>query len=535
MALSMSTTRRFLALLLLVSAVVLGIATTALADNPKGRDNSNRPELATDLYFVAFRDGLTVDNTAFLQALGARTERRFPALRTASVRMSAAILARLQGNSRVEYVEPVPMRYKSDLSTSQLVPTASNGLYGLVRTHAIEAQAAGATGLNVNVGVADTGIDYTHPDIAPNYKGGIDIHDNDNDPWWNFEPEELHATHVSGIILGANNTQGVFGVAYNANLYNARVLGPTGGSAADVMAGVQWLVETAHCRVINMSLGGGFRTRTEQTFYTAMHNQGVVLVAASGNDGSNRVNYPAGYDGVIAVGAVDKNNVKADFSNSGLLKLDLVAPGVAVLSSVPIGTGSEASVTAGSNTFLAFGMEFAGKTTGLTNTIVSCGMALASTDCPVTTPGKIALIQRGTNGFAEKVQNAMNAGAAGAIIYNNVAGDLSSTTLGTATAAGSIPWIPAVTVSDTAGASLLASLNTNGTLVNKASNWDYFDGTSMATPHVSGVAALMMSVNASITNTSVESILASTAINLGPRSSYGKGIVNAQAAVSAAR
>ena len=234
--------------------------------------------------------------------------------------------------------------------------------------------------------MADTGIDYTHPDIAPNYKGGIDIHDNDNDPFWNFEPEETHATHVSGTIVGANNSVGVFGVAFRANLYVARVLGPAGGSTADVMAGVQWLVETAHCRVINMSLGGGIPTRTEQNFFASMHSQGVVLVAASGNDGTNHVNYPSGYESVISVGAVDKNNVKADFSNSGI-KLDLVAPGVSVLSSVPIGAGSEASVTANSTTSVAYGMEFAGKTTGLTSTFVNCGLALAASDCPVGTAG----------------------------------------------------------------------------------------------------------------------------------------------------
>ena len=105
----------------------LGFTThTALrADNPPGRNDSNRPQLAADLYFVAFRDGLNPGNTSFLQTVGARVERRFPALKTVSVRMSAAILARLQGDSRIEYIEPVPMRYKADLSTSQLVPTST--------------------------------------------------------------------------------------------------------------------------------------------------------------------------------------------------------------------------------------------------------------------------------------------------------------------------------------------------------------------------------------------------------------------------
>ena len=80
----------------------------------------------------------------------------------------------------------------------------------------------------------------------------------------------------------------------------------------------------------------------------------------------------------------------------------------------------------------------------------------------------------------------------------------------------------------------LLGVTTAATVVNKVSNWDYFNGTSMATPHVSGVVASMLSVNPSISNTNIESILASTAINLGPRTSYGRGIVNAAAAVSSA-
>ena len=84
------------------------------------------------------------------------------------------------------------------------------------------------------MGVADTGIDYTHPDIAPNYRGGIDTFTPDNDPiwemfWdadWGWWVVETHGTHVAGTILAANNSLGVLGVAYSANLYQARMMGP---------------------------------------------------------------------------------------------------------------------------------------------------------------------------------------------------------------------------------------------------------------------------------------------------------------------
>jgi subtilisin family serine protease len=137
--------------------------------------NSQRPDAAPGLYFVAFRDGITAANTRAVEASGGRVEKHFPEINVVSVRIANANqLAALERNPRVEYVEAVPMRYKMDLARTQLTPSTSNGLYGLITTRAVEAQAANVTGYNVNVGVADTGLDYTHPDIAPAYKGGYE-------------------------------------------------------------------------------------------------------------------------------------------------------------------------------------------------------------------------------------------------------------------------------------------------------------------------------------------------------------------------
>jgi hypothetical protein len=85
-----------------------------------------------------------------------------------------------------------------------------------------------------------------------------------------------------------------------------------------------------------------------------MRNKGALVVAATGNDGATRVSYPAAYAINIAVGAVDKNNAIASFSNRGSA-IDVVAPGVGVLSSVPRGQGSESSVTNGTASYASFG------------------------------------------------------------------------------------------------------------------------------------------------------------------------------------
>jgi subtilisin family serine protease len=397
--------------------------------------------------------------------------------------------------------------------------------------------ALGHSGAGVKVGVADTAIDCAQPDISANL---IDSEDfvgagTHGGCWLPGELSELHATHVAGTVVGVFNSLGVFGVAHGSSLYHARVLGPSGGTTAEVMAGVEWLAEEAGVRVINLSLGGGVPSIAELRFYQQVRQSGVLVVAAAGNNGSTRISYPARYAPNIAVGAVDNVNAHASFSQTGL-GLDVSAPGVNILSSVPNGTGSEASVTTNA-AFFASGLEFAGKTSaaGVSGTLVNCGQAIAVLDCPPSVSGNIALIQRGTNTFAEKVANAMTAGAAAAIIYNNVPGHFVAT-LGTPTNNGT-PWIPAVSVSDTAGATLAGQAGSSTNVVNMASSWDLNSGTSMATPHVTGVVALMWGAAPSRTPTFIESVLYSTSVDLGVPgydTTFGYGLVNALAAVQKA-
>ncbi len=499
----------------------------------RASDRASQSPEDSDQYFVRFIDGINEKNIKAAQAVGAQLRREFPELKSIAVKIrNSHQLEALRNNPDVELLEVDPKRYPMGLSEQQLTPTLDNGLYGLLTTKATTVHGRGFTGAGISVGVADTSLDYGHPDIAANYKGGIDTVSNDNDPI--NDDGETHGTHVAGTILGAFNNVGVYGVAYNANLYHARVLGPTGGYSSDIMDGVRHLVEVRGCKIVNMSLGGGLPSTTEQNFYNDMRAKGALIVAATGNDGTTTVSYPARYASNIAVGAVDRTNTLASFSNKGT-NIDVVAPGVGVLSSVPRGQGFESSVTTNA-TYTAFGMEYAGTTDGITQTLVDCGLGQAG-ECPPSVSGNIALIQRGTTSFADKVLVAMNAGAVAAIIYNNVAGDFTGT-LGAATTSDGRAWIPAVTVSDKTGATLKGQLGLLATVVNKTSDWDHYDGTSMATPHVSGVLALIWSVNPSLSNSTVESYLFDTATDLGAAgydTTYGRGIVNADAAVTQAQ
>lgn len=483
-----------------------------------------RPEKVEGNYYVAFKNGVQASDRAMLKSQGAAVRDEFPEARAVEVRLSNAMaLQGIANNPRVEYVEEVPMRYKLDLSTAQLAPSLANGLYGVLTTKSNVANAAGFTGTGIKVGVADTQLDIAHSDIAGNLVAHTDCVTKNpcsGSGWQN--DGETHATHVAGTILGVNNGSGVAGVAYGAKLAHARVLGPNGGSTSDIMRGVRWLVETQGCKIVNLSLGGGLKSRTEENFYKEMRTKGALVVAATGNDGATRVSYPAAYAINVAVGAVDVNDVVASFSNKGT-GIDVTAPGVMVLSSVPTGTGHEAEVVNGVG-YRAFGMEFAGTTNGISGNLVNCGIGNPGECQNGGATGFIALIQRGTLDFAAKVTNAKNQGAAAAIIYNNVAGDFS----GTLGAAGN--WIPAVAVSNTSGAALLAKLGTSTTVTNKISAWDHYDGTSMATPHAAGVAAIIWSSNLSLTANDVETKLKNGCDDKGAAgydTTYGYGRVNA--------
>ncbi|MCK5029853.1 MAG: S8 family serine peptidase [Thermoplasmatales archaeon] len=533
----------FVAIIIFTGFLAITTAHGDIVSQGKYTDISSQNILAPDealgngdtlKVLVGFRNTPGAKERGIIKAYNGNTRYEFKNVKAFAIDISAKNLEELARHPEVSYIEEDAPRYALGLADSELEPLLDNGLYGLITTRSIEAHEE-VTGTGVNIGIADTGLDYTHPDIAPRYKGGIDTVDDDDDPFWDDDTGETHGTHVAGTVLAALNDEGVRGVAYGADLYHARVLGPDGsGSISGIMAGVEHLVVENDCKIISLSLGGKSKSRTEKAFYQDLYdNHGALIIAAAGNDGRSKLIYPAEYPVVVSVGAVDSNNVIADFSNYGN-GLDLVAPGVNVLSSVPIGTGSEAEVIVDGNSYPAFGMEFAGKTEGITWTVVNCGTGNELSDFPAGVSGNIALMERGVETFATKVDNAMARGAAAAIIYNNVNGDFIGTLVDDVNSTG-VQWIPAVSVSDITGAALVGEAGKTGTVINMVSDWDHYSGTSMATPHVAGVAGLVWSANPGLNNVDVEYILKNTASDLGETGYdeiYGNGLVDALAAVN---
>ena len=493
----------------------------------------------------------TAADTAYVKGLGGTVRNTFTSINVVAADVPTNQVADAAKGQGVTYVENDPVRTAQSFPSAgtEYVPSIDNGLYGLVTTNTVQAQAAGYKGAGVKACVADTGLDTRHPDIAPNlvntydvFSGRVGLHATDVFDL-GVQATETHATHVSGIVLGAINSTGIHGVAPQAKLYHARVLGTqadgsVSGETSQVMAGVQWLANQG-CKVINMSLGGGDKSQAEEALYNQIRKNGTLIVVASGNDSAKQVSFPGRYQSVVTVGAVDRDNNLASFSNTGA-QLDIVAPGVDNVSSFPHLQGRNASVKVGSTTKDALPMEFAPATDGVTGPLVNCGQMLTTTACGTTPAGAwVALIQRGGATFASKVHNARVAGAAAAIVYNNAAngpGNFNGT-LGTVDDAGTA-WIPAVTLSQTDGEAIAAALTptTTSTVFNIATDWNYDSGTSMATPHVTGVAALILGKDPKLTPDQVETILERTATDLGVPNydtTFGWGLVNAQAALAA--
>ena len=194
-----------------------------------------------------------------------------------------------------------------------------------------------ATGKGVKVAVVDSGIDFTPPDLAPNYAGGVNIIDPSSPPLDDFG----HGTHVAGTIAAARNHEGVAGVAPEASLFAVKVLDGKGdGGLIGLVKGLHWCAEH-RMDVANLSMSFGkeslgpseiiLRLAVDQTV-----RHGTAVIAAAGNEHGGKVEKPAAYASAIAVSASDSRLGLASFSNLGP-QIDFIAPGSGVLSTYPGG------------------------------------------------------------------------------------------------------------------------------------------------------------------------------------------------------
>jgi subtilisin family serine protease len=381
------------------------------------------------------------------------------------------------------------------------------------------------TGANRTLCIIDSGLYTGHEDFQGlNIQGGYTTI---TDGW--ADDGLGHGSHVAGTIAAVNNALGVVGVTPGTvKLYIVRVFGDDGAWAySSTLIDAANRCAAAGANIISMSLGGSSSNTTEQRGFDSLYAKGILSIAAAGNDGTTAYSYPASYSSVVSIAAIDQNKVVADFSQKNS-QVELAAPGVGVLSTVPYIDSS--TLTVDGVTYLGGHVEYSARGSAA-GALVNGGL------CTTTGAwaGKVVLCQRGDISFYDKVMNVQNSGGAAAIIYNNVPGGFLGT-LGE----GYSSTIIAISLSQEDGLYLVANkLGATGTvestLTQPASGYEYYDGTSMATPHVSAVAALVWGAKPTATNAEIRSALAATAQDLGAAgrdTSYGYGLVQAKSAIT---
>lgn len=431
-----------------------------------------------------------------------------PTRNAAAARLSRASVEALRRNPNIASIEVDVRRY----------PLAETTPYGIVMVQADQV-AAQPAGDRTSVCIIDSGISAGHEDFAGlPVDGTVDAGSGD----WGIDLCG-HGTHVAGTVAAvAGNGIGVVGVAPEAAaLHIVKVFGGAdcGWTYSSGLVAALDACQAAGAQVVSMSLGGSTKSRLEDQAFAAAERAGVLSIAAAGNDGNTRKSYPASYDSVVSVAAIDSDGLIADFSQQND-QVEIAAPGVGVLSTYPYAN----SVTVGGSSYVGEVIE--GAPSGDVNgALVDGGLC----DSVGAWGGQVVLCQRGDISFLDKVNNAEAGGAVGTVIYNNEPGGFFGT-LGGASSS-----YPAISISQEDGQALVATgLGQNANIVSGlADGYSALNGTSMATPHVSGVAALLWAHFPNATNAEIRDAMNATAVDLGAAgrdNAFGYGLVQTAAA-----
>ncbi|MFM8322042.1 MAG: S8 family serine peptidase [Chloroflexota bacterium] len=510
----------------LVLSLFVSIPVTAGVGNEKVR------------VMVTFAHGSKAQAANALQAAGAEFHYTFNDLDTFTVSLPAAALDGIRRNPHVVLVEEDAPRFPISIQPSRAArslaaPAGQVVPYGVDMVQARDVwdanrdgvvDAGAVTGSNMKICIIDSGFYTGHEDLQGVSVSGY----NGNLPW--STDGSGHGTHVAGTIAAVNNSLGVLGVTPGTvQIYSVRVFGDDGAWAySSTLIDAAYKCRDAGAKIISMSLGGARANNTEKNGFATLYNtNGILSIAAAGNEGTTAYSYPASYDTVVSVAAIDTSKLVADFSQKNS-QVEVSAPGVGVLSTVPY--LDETSLTVNGVTYPAAHIEFSARGTA-SGALVDGGLC----DSVGAWTGKVVLCQRGTISFYDKVHNVQLGGGAAAAIYNNVSGGFSGT-LGD----GFSSTIIGLSLSMEDGQALLPYVNqtasVSSSFTQPASSYEYYDGTSMATPHVSAVAALVWGSKPTATNAQVRQALVSTAEDLGAAgrdTSYGYGLVRAKNAITA--
>ena len=431
-----------------------------------------------------------------------------------SIEGSPEAIARLSQQQRILTVSPVAM-YQAE--TEESVKIIGGDEVRRIFDHHNQR----LTGKGITVGIIDTGVDYTHPDLKANYAGGHDLVDNDRDPMETLAigKATIHGTHVAGIIAANGKIKGV---APEAKIVAYRALGPGGGGTTEqVLAAIEQAIKDK-VDVVNLSLGNDING-PDLPISLALNravDKGIVAVAASGNSGPNvwTVGSPGTASKAISVGAS--------------------TPTMEIPSLLVEGSRIRIQPLDGSGNW------------GLDRSLELVDGGEGRKEDLHNVQGKMVLVKRGTLTFSEKAKNAYEAGAKAVLIYNNLSGSF----MGNLDTPMTIP-VGALTKSDgvilqkkitnhsvTARVLIseerdrLADFSSRGPVtgtweikpdivapgvaINSTIPGGYLSlqGTSMAAPHVAGACALIKQAHPDWSPMQIKAALMNTAKPIGPNS-----------------
>lgn len=475
------------------------------------------------------------------QPLPGTIEKSLPQLKTFIINSpNPTELEKLKSSPGVAYVEkeyfhaPPPRVLEGDqlLNTDVVSPGTP---WGVLAVKAPQAWEKSQKGEGVRVLVLDSGMNASHPALAPNFEKGRNFTSDGgvND----FHDRTGHGTHVGGTIAAVEDDSGFSGVAPKAKLLAAKVCEDSGCSNIAVIEGISWGISQG-VDVMNLSLGSAGGSPAESAALVRANQAGITVVAATGNYGINEVYFPAASPTVIAVGAVGRSLKHAVFSQYGP-EVAVVAPGIQIASTIPVGSGRHSTIHFAENAEPLPASHLRGTATpyqALSKAIVDCGAGAAADFAGKDVTDKHVLITLSSTPIADLIRNAMHAGARSVIVANNQPGTIDTRLFDRDNVLFAVGFFVEQSVAAKIRAIISEAPKTLFSLQSQPTSYKETFGTSMASPHVAGVAALVKAANKSLKPEQVKSLLMKTATALGPNEDnrYGAGLVNAEAAVSAA-
>lgn len=359
-----------LASVLAAAVMGFGLASNAMA-------NVDRPEYVSNELLVKFHPGVSASRAKrIIQKTGSNILHNYRLTDLKRIQVPAEklknIQARLERFTEVAYVEKNYIRY---LDTTPNDPDASLlwGLHNVGQTggttdadiDAPEAWDISTGSPDITVAIIDSGVDYNHPDLAANMwvnedeipgnnidddnNGyvddiyGWDFSGNDNNPMDDVAACGGHGTHTAGTVGAVgDNGVGVVGVNWDVSIMALKAGRPLLGilctlNDADTLEAVEYAAANGALVSNNSYGGGGYNQAVFDTIRAAKQHLFVAAAGNEGRDNDTRPSYPANYnlDNIVSVAASDHNDLLADFSNYGVTTVDLSAPGVSILSTVP--------------------------------------------------------------------------------------------------------------------------------------------------------------------------------------------------------